>query len=214
METLKKTRIISMSLLLLFGCNNLAFLGLAPEENDDEQDMLLLLALAASGSPSSSSSGCPQMGGARQCALSSSGIVTTVAGLATNSGSTDGTGTAARFNAPYGITSDGTNLYVADSVNRTIRQVVIATGVVTTLAGLAGSAGSTDGTGSAARFQSPQGITTDGTNLYVSDLNHTIRQIVIATGVVTTLAGSAGSTGSTDGTGTAGAKSKRGLIAF
>ncbi|MBI5236003.1 MAG: hypothetical protein HY886_07130, partial [Deltaproteobacteria bacterium] len=52
------------------------------------------------------------------------------------------------------------------------------TGVVTTLAGTAGSTGSTDGTGSDARFYNPYGLTTDGTNLYVVDTyNHTIRKI-------------------------------------
>src|SRR3990170_1498629 len=132
------------------------------------------------------------------------GAVTTLAGTAGSAGSTDGTGAAARFSSPAGITTDGTNLYVADTSNHTIRQIVISTGVVTTLAGTAGSANSTDGTGAAARFNGPQGITTDGTNLYIADtVNHTIRQIVISTGVVTTLAGTAGSASSTDGTGAA-----------
>ncbi len=132
------------------------------------------------------------------------GVVTTLAGTAVMTGSTDGTGAAARFNYPYGLTTDGTNVYVTDSANHTIRQIVIATGVVTTLAGTAGMTGSTDGTGTAARFNSPFGIVTDGTNLYVSDtVNSTVRRIVIATGVVTTLAGTAVMTGSTDGTGAA-----------
>jgi sugar lactone lactonase YvrE len=130
------------------------------------------------------------------------GEVTTLAGAAGSYGAIDGTGTAARFSAPYGITTDGTHLYVADTFNHTIRRIVIATGVVTTLAGTAGSADSTDGTGPAARFDLPFGITTDGTHLYVADtFNHTIRRIVIATGVVTTLAGAAGNTGSADGAG-------------
>lgn len=133
------------------------------------------------------------------------GVVTTLAGSAGVSGSADGTGTAAEFNFPRGITSDGINLYVADTSNQTIRQIVIATGVVTTLAGTAGGFGSfSDGTGAAAGFSYPRGITTDNTNLYVTDNgNHAIRQIVIATGVVTTLAGNAGSFGSIDGTGAA-----------
>ena len=132
------------------------------------------------------------------------GVVTTLAGTVLSRGSTDGTGAAARFNLPGGITTDGTNLFVADTANNTIRQVVIATGMVTTVAGTASSQGSADGTGAAARFLYPYGITTDGTNLYVADSgNHTIRKMVIATGVVTTLAGTAGSEGSTDGTDTA-----------
>jgi len=132
------------------------------------------------------------------------GDVTTFAGTVGVSGSTDGTGAAALFNNPCGIASDGTNLYVAEQSNHTIRKIVIATAAVTTLAGTAGLTGSTNGTGAAARFNVPKGITTDGTNLYVADTsNNTIRQIVISTGVVTTLAGAAGVKGSTDGIGTA-----------
>jgi len=134
----------------------------------------------------------------------STGVVTTLAGTASSSGSTDGTGAAAQFTFPRGITTDGVNLYVADTINQTIRQIVISTRVVTTLVGTVGIIGSTDGTGAAAQFNYPYGITTDGTNLYVADdRNHTIRQIVISTGVVTTLAGTAPSSGSTDGTGAA-----------
>jgi len=130
----------------------------------------------------------------------SSGVVTTVAG--NGSGSTNGTGTAALFNTPTGITTDGTNLYVVDVVNHRIRKIVISTAVVTTFAG--NGQGSTDGTGTAALFSFPDGITMDGTNLYVVDNgNHTIRKIVISSAVVTTIAGSVGNTGDSDGTGTA-----------
>jgi len=107
-----------------------------------------------------------------------SGAVTTVAGTG-SSGSANGTGTSASFNTPVGITTDGTNLYVADYDNHLIRKIVISTGVVTTLAGT-GSSGSVDGTGTSASFSSPTGITTDGTNLYVADTNNNlIRKIVL-----------------------------------
>lgn len=130
------------------------------------------------------------------------GAVTTLAGTAGTSGSADGVGAGARFKAPYGITTDGANLYVADSNNSTIRKIVIASGSVTTLAGLAGSSVSTNGTGSTARFYYPYGITTDGTNLYVTESpSDTIRKIVIASGAVSTLAGTAGTMGSSEGTG-------------
>ncbi len=135
---------------------------------------------------------------------SSSGAVTTLAGTAGASGSTDDTGTTARFSSPYGITTGGAYLYVADSGNNTIRKIVISSGAVTTLAGTAGASGSTDGTGTASMFYDPYDITTDGTYLYVADSgNNTIRKIVISSGAVTTLAGTAGASGSTDGTGTA-----------
>lgn len=128
--------------------------------------------------------------------------VTTFAGAYGVSGTTDGIGTAARFNYVTSITNDGTNLYVTDRGNNTIRKIVIDTAEVTTLAGLPGTSGSADGIGTAARFYWPFGITTDGTNLYVSDnANHTIRKIVISTGLVSTIAGTVGSTGSNDGAG-------------
>jgi sugar lactone lactonase YvrE len=132
------------------------------------------------------------------------GAVTTLAGGGT--GSADGTGIAARFRNPDGLAADGAgNLYIADTGNDTIRQLVIATGVVTTLAGTARIAGSADGTGAAARFYKPVGIAADRMgNLYVADaLNATIRKIVIATAAVTTVAGTAGMSGTNDGIGTA-----------
>ena len=76
-------------------------------------------------------------------------------------GSTDGTGSAARFNSPRGIAVDSAGtVYVADTNNHTIRQITPA-GVVTTLAGLPGSSGTADGTGTAARFNQPRGIAVD-----------------------------------------------------
>jgi sugar lactone lactonase YvrE len=122
----------------------------------------------------------------------STGVVTTLAG-SSSSGSTDhNTGTLASFYKPYGITTDGTNLYVADSHNHRIRKIVIDNGTVTTLAGTGSVCSSNcDGTGILASFKYPRGITTDGTNLYVSNTNnHRIRKIVIDNGTVTTLAGS------------------------
>jgi hypothetical protein len=142
------------------------------------------------------------MGGAVQgYPLTLTNTLAPLAGMEYDYGYADSAGTAARFYGPQGITTDGANLYVADTYNHTIRKIVIANGEVTTLAGKAGFNGSDDGIGPAARFDYPYGITTDGANLYVADTyNHTIRKIVISTGVVTTLAGSAGLAGSSDGT--------------
>lgn len=129
------------------------------------------------------------------------GAVTTIAGSTAGlAGSADGVGVAASFNRPTDITTDGTSLYVTDSVNFTIRRITLSTGSVTTLAGGVGLAGAVDNAvGLNARFGTLNGITTDGTNLYVTDANSTVRRIVIATGAVSTLAGSPGSVGSADG---------------
>ncbi len=121
------------------------------------------------------------------------GVVTTLAGTANVvGGSSDATGVAASFNGPYGIATDSvSNVYVSDTGNNTIRKITPA-GVVTTFAGMAGTSGSTDATGVAARFRFPQGIATDSVdNIYVADLNHTIRKIT-PTGSVSTVVGVTG----------------------
>ena len=133
--------------------------------------------------------------------ITAAGVITTVAGSGTPA-STDGTGTNASFNTPTSITFDTNgNLYVVDFFGNKIRMITPA-GVVTTLAG-SGSRAFADGTGTNASFNYPWGIVTDNLgNLYISDRdNGRIRKLVIATGVVTTLAGN-GSGTSTDGTGT------------
>lgn len=137
---------------------------------------------------------------------SSGGVkVTTLAGSPGNPGSADGTGSAARFNSPYGLASDGTNLYVADTGNKTIRKIVLSTGEVSTLAGNAAELpGSADGTGSVARFNNPEGVTTDGTYVYVADsTNNLIRKILASTGAVTTIAGTTTGWAWADGVGSA-----------
>jgi sugar lactone lactonase YvrE len=168
------------------------------------------------------------------------GVVTTIAGIFNVPGNTNGTGSNARFNQPFGIALDGSgnayvvdsgnneirymtqagvvstlaggfsspngaasdsagNLYVADSNNSTIRKVTPA-GVVTTVAGVAGITGTADGMGSAARFYHPYGIAVDGSNnLFVADTaNKTIREITPA-GLVSTIAGTPLVAGSNDG---------------
>ena len=127
-----------------------------------------------------------------------------IAGNIGGAGSLDGSGTAARFQYPSGVALDAAgNLYVAESGNHTVRRITPA-GEVTTIAGKAEVSGSADGTGTAARFNQPEGIAVNAVgNLYVSDRgNFTIRKITPA-GAVSTLAGSAGASGSADGLGTA-----------
>jgi sugar lactone lactonase YvrE len=127
------------------------------------------------------------------------GEITTVAGRTEAIGNADGVRDAARFHDPHGVAIDRNgNIYVADTWNSTIRKITPA-GEVTTLAGLAGRDGSTDGLGSAARFNGPEGIAVDDHgNIYVADTgNHTIRKIS-PTGMVTTVAGEAGVRGRSD----------------
>lgn len=170
--------------------------------------------------------------------ITAAGVVTTLAGNG-SMGNADGTGTAATFAEPLGITiTNAGNIYVADFGNQRIRKITPA-GVVTTAVtgymcfGIAVSGsniyftnyfenrvfvvaegsttpvlvagdmtpGTTDGTGAAARFNTPAGITVDESgNLYITETgNNRIRKIT-PTNVVTTLAGS--TTGNIDGSGT------------
>ncbi len=126
--------------------------------------------------------------------------ITTLAGQIGVGGYVDGVGGQAKFQLPNNVAADRAgNVYVADTANNVIRKIT-TDGAVSTLAGLAGSRGNTDGLGSTARFWAPFGIAVDSSgNVYVADTaNNTIRKITPA-GMVTTLAGLAGHPGSADG---------------
>jgi streptogramin lyase len=129
------------------------------------------------------------------------GVVTTVAGMPGAGPSSDGPVASARFTSPAGIAvgADGA-LYVTDMADHTVRRIVPGDSV-STIAGAAPRAGSADGAGTSALFNSPQGLARDSAgNLYVADSgNAVIRRI--AGNQVSTFAGSVGQTGATDGTG-------------
>jgi hypothetical protein len=141
-------------------------------------------------------------------------VLSPIAGNPGIPGSADGTGTNAQFKQPSGLAVDGTgNIYVADYVNCTIREIspVGTNWMVLTIAGSAGVAGSSDGTGSFASFNYPASVvvTTNGNLIVADQFNNEIRlmtpgfsPIVGTTWSVTTVAGTAGSSGETNGTGT------------
>jgi sugar lactone lactonase YvrE len=101
--------------------------------------------------------------------VTAAGVVTTLAGAAPMTGSTDGTGAAARFNAPSGVAVDGAgNVYVADSLNSTIRKVTPG-GATTTIAGTAGVSGIL--LGASPRFAFPRSLAISGDTIVLSDAN-------------------------------------------
>jgi len=117
--------------------------------------------------------------------ITSSGVVTTFAG-STSSGSTDGTGTAASFSKPLGIVIDSSDsIYVVDQNNNMVRKVTSA-GVVTTIIGTT-TIGNTNGVGTSALLNTPNGIAKDSSgSLYISDYgNNLIRKVTITTTTTT-----------------------------
>ncbi|TGM05349.1 LamG-like jellyroll fold domain-containing protein [Leptospira jelokensis] len=103
-------------------------------------------------------------------------------------------GTNARFVSPIAIVGVGNYLYVSDvgaGGGYKIRRISLTgTNAVDTIAG-DGVQASTDGIGTSAQFNDPHGLTTDGTNLFISEwLGHRIRHLNLTTNRVTTLVGS------------------------
>eukprot|EP01013_Petalomonas_cantuscygni_P008470 TRINITY_DN21196_c0_g1_i1.p1 TRINITY_DN21196_c0_g1~~TRINITY_DN21196_c0_g1_i1.p1 ORF type:complete len:2943 (-),score=595.19 TRINITY_DN21196_c0_g1_i1:530-9358(-) len=133
----------------------------------------------------------------------STGVLSSFVGSLGVAGTADGTGGAAEFAGPSDlVVSSGGDVFVVDSPNNCIRRVTTGA-VVTTFAGICGTLGLVvDGTGSAARFDSPGGITehlATGDLYTVDRASPTVRRITPG-GVVTTVAGT-GVAGYADGTG-------------
>ncbi|MDD0812318.1 hypothetical protein PSQ20_18350 [Curvibacter sp. RS43] len=110
-------------------------------------------------------------------------------------GTADGVGANARFNGPRALAVDAAgNVHVADTTNHTVRKVS-PEGVVTTLAGKAGVAGSADGQGTAASFSGPSALSFDSAgNLYVLDAGNNLVRRITPSGLVSTVAGTRGAT--------------------
>ena len=125
----------------------------------------------------------------------STGIISTLAGNGTAGYTGDGsvsTSAGVSVNTPWGVALDGAgNLYIADTGNNVVREIVAATGIIRTVAGT-GAPGSSGDTGpaTAATLNQPQGVSVDASgNLDIADtFNHRIRKVNSA-GVITTIAG-------------------------
>ncbi|MCE7992289.1 MAG: T9SS type A sorting domain-containing protein [Roseivirga sp.] len=126
--------------------------------------------------------------------VTQSGVVTTLSGSG-NTGDADGAASAASFSSSaQGLVYYNGFLYMADLGNHSIRKISVTDGSVTTLAG-SGTRATVDGTGTAASFKNPIGITADPSDgtLYVTEqVDEKIRRITQG-GVVTTIAGSGAS---------------------
>ena len=125
----------------------------------------------------------------------SNGIITTIAGNGSGDGyNGDGIpATAAELDTPQGVAVDGQgNIYIADTSNSRIREVASETGIISTVAGMAGYGYNGDGIqATSALLQNPTGVTVDADgNLFIADFeNARVRKVTKATGIISTIAG-------------------------
>jgi sugar lactone lactonase YvrE len=134
-------------------------------------------------------------GGRRVRKVSPSGIITTIAGTGETGYTGDGgQATFAALDDPRGLALDAAgNLYVSNAEGTPIPGVrrISPSGVITTVAGgnPAGFSGD-GGPATAARLNEPRSIAVRGSNLYIADsINNRIRRVDLATGIITTVAG-------------------------
>ncbi len=127
--------------------------------------------------------------------LDAAGGFTVVAGNGTQGFAGDGgVASAAVLDSPRGLAIDGAgNLYIADTRNHRVRVVAAGSGIIRTVAGTGAAGFSGDGGAAiAARLSLPTALAVDSVgNLYLADSgNQRIRRVVLATGVISTVAGS------------------------
>lgn len=123
------------------------------------------------------------------------GIISTVAGIGRQVGYSGdgGPATEAKLNEPYEVRFDADgNMFFVEMKNHVIRRVDAKTRNISTVGGTGQPGFSGDGgSATSAQFKQPHSIVLDGKGgLYVCDIgNHRIRKIDLATGIVTTAAG-------------------------
>ncbi len=122
------------------------------------------------------------------------GIITTIAGTGASGYNGDGPAIGANLSSPEGVAADAAgNVYIADTNVDRIRKVAAGTGVISTVAGTGvGGFSGENGPGISARVNGPTGMAVDGAgNVYFADYyNQSVRKLTVATGLLTTVAGS------------------------
>ena len=111
-----------------------------------------------------------------------------------------GPGTKALLALPYGVALDGNgNLYIADYLDNRVRKVVLATDVITTIAGTGIAGFSGDGSAAInAQINGPGGVATDTAgNVYIVDVGNQVIRKVDTSGNISTIAGTPGVGGGT-----------------
>jgi trimeric autotransporter adhesin len=111
-----------------------------------------------------------------------------------------GPATKALLSFPYGIALDANgNLYIADYLDNRVRKVVLATGVITTIAGTGVAGFSGDGSAAiSAQINGPGSVVADTLgNVYFTDVGNAVIRKVGSNGNISTFAGTAGAGGGT-----------------
>jgi len=125
-------------------------------------------------------------------AIGSGAIITTAAGTTAGFSGDNGPAIAAQLNQPSGVGIDSLgNIYVADQFNHRLRKVIVATGIITTVAGTTAGLSGDNGPATTAQLEGPVDVAVDSAgNIYIADFNnHRIRKIFAATGIITTVVG-------------------------
>jgi trimeric autotransporter adhesin len=105
----------------------------------------------------------------------STGLITTIAGGTTGFSGDGGPGTSAALSNPSGIAIDPQgNLLIADTGNQRVREINLATGVITTVAGNGAFGFSGDGgPAGSAQLDSPQDVAVDASgDLFIADTSN------------------------------------------
>lgn len=123
--------------------------------------------------------------------VAATSVMQTVAGRGTAGFSGNGTSaTNALLNAPAGVFSDGTgNIFIADTGNNLIREVLASTGNIQTVAG--GGPNGDGGLATQASLASPKGVFVDRLgNIFIADTgDNRVREVIASTGIIQTIAG-------------------------
>ena len=124
--------------------------------------------------------------------VTSTGIITTIAGTGTAGRSGDGgAATSAQLSGPRGVSVGVSgNVYIADSDNNKIRMVT-STGTITTFAGTGANGTSGDGgAATSAQLAGPMGVSVDiSGNVYTAEYGNLRIRMVTSAGIITTFAG-------------------------
>ena len=102
-----------------------------------------------------------------------------------------GLATAAKVNKPQGVAVDSNDdVYIADTGNNSIRKVVVATGIIDTIAGAGAGYSGDGGPAIAAQMNKPARVVVDSTGkFYIADTLNSVIRRVSASGTITTVAG-------------------------